>query len=259
MKNRTKFVGIIAIVALVGFFFVACEGDRGPAGRLAWVDLTVLEGDSAPGTVEASLPFGGAWWNSVLEITAAPTGTGGWVADLADIADPYATLATGAAAARNVATGNFIRQFTVRNPSEFDIPVRIDITNDVDFELHLDDPWVFYPDPTGTPPAAPPSGDFETDPWFNVYAPAGGDLHFWVTSRTGSASGDAAAYTHHWVPLGSLTVVPTNAAAGNPAAGPALRTTVVEVEIHHAFAAWARFSGEGRRYTFPVNVTVTAP
>ena len=260
MKNRTKFVGIIALVALIGFFFVACEGDRGPQGRLATVTLGVAQ-DGAPVTATVAATVAnvlGTMWDYEIPshpaVTNFPDAEGGWVNPEVD---PDVVVA------RVPGTRNFEKRFTVTNPSAYEIPVRIDIVNHHDFEIVADEPFQRYLGDRD--PALPPDLDYD---WIGEDIDQTGT--FWVPARENGVDG----YRHFWIITNQAfpdavggTPGPTAGAAHSfpslghtvPSGGNLVRSTLVTLEVDRVFAPWVRFSDGRAVYSFTLAVTPTAP
>ena len=254
MKNRTKFVGIIALVALVGFFFVACEGDRGPAGHLPRVTLGVLAEDESAVAHASIFPADvyatqGTTWNADFDLDDAGELPDGYVAGYGAWTDYFED---GFEFEDGIA--NFVRRFAITNPSAYEISVRVRIVNDHDFELHSEDP--FYWDLTAEYPEM--EGDNIWEVGF-VTVPArvdnvDGTAYFWITAQLtdpqyGIANFGATGDPRRLDSLGMLDDFPTTAAHR-------VRNTVVIIEAAPGFAPWVNFPNGSSRLSFTFQVTL---
>ena len=253
MKNRTKFVGIIALVALVGFFFVACEGDRGPQGPAGAIATSFLFLSDEDGEAVAN--------NSTFEAELEAVGGTGWDSDYTH--DPN-DLPDGVTAGTGAWTGgldfdeidpgilNFVRQFTITNTSVNEVVVRVSILNNHDFQLHAEDPfyWVLTPELGleeeiwGVPGLmVVPAREGDVD----------GTAYFWITARLHSPTpqtGDtdfAVGDPRRFDSLGMLTALPGVAAQQT-------RYTGVIIEAAPGFAPWVRFPNDSSRLSFTFEV-----
>ena len=280
MKNRTKFVGIIALVALVGFFFVSCEGDRGargPMGLIATETLTLFNmGATELADTTTSVPTrDGTAWNPGRD-TSPNSVQGTLVNETANYGFWAGNLTL---AERLLGVRNFQSNFTITNDSAYDISVRIFLDNPYDFMIGT--PFVTERRDTNRIPR-PDETEVASGLVSLRWIEAGSSYSFAVMANVGTVAADGTITTpiaqaphtqwRNWMPL-ALMNNPVFIAVENDAnaplstttgvrewiddRGPAARTTDVIVEVDRAFAPWVQFQNEETRITFTVNVTLT--